>query len=81
MYHFISHETNSALFPQSYLFFSSFPEQVFIISLYITALFGFITETDYVYCAVQTDSLNILRFNTVEARVRLQLGPFEICDG
>jgi hypothetical protein len=52
-----------------------------MISLYRIALFVFITETECVYCVVQTDSLNILRLITVEAWVRSKLGPFEICGG
>ena len=62
-------------------FFVSFPEQRFIISLYRIALFGFVTETECVYFAVQADSLNNLRLVTVEARVQSQLGPFGICGG
>jgi hypothetical protein len=57
------------------------PEQRFIISLYRIALFGLRTDTECVYCVVQTVSLNILRLITVEARVRSKLGQFEICGG
>jgi len=48
-------------------------EQTAIISLYSINWLVFIIETEYVYCAVRTESLN-----TTEARVRFQVSPCEI---
>jgi hypothetical protein len=57
-----------------YVCFVWITEQTAIISLYSINWLVFITETEYVYCAVRIESLN-----TKEARVRFQVSPCEIC--
>ena len=41
-----------------YVFFVWFPEQTAIISIYSINWLVFITETEYVYCAVRAEYLN-----------------------
>ena len=48
-------------------------EQTAIISLYSIKCLAFITETECVYCAVRTGSLNIIRANFVtKCSIRVQ---------
>jgi hypothetical protein len=67
-------------------------EQTAIISLYSINWLVFITETECVYCAVRTESWNVIhttlqaqavsrRRVTAEARVRSQASPGGICGG
>ena len=56
-------------------------EQTAVISLYIFNLLVFITETESVYCAVRSKSLNIIQPRIAEAWLRFQASRREICNG
>jgi hypothetical protein len=60
--------------PQNaFMCFISISEQTAIISFYKINFLVFITETDHVYCAVGTESLNIVQVNLSLRKVKLQL--------
>jgi hypothetical protein len=64
---------NSTFCPHSaFMCFVWISEQTAIISLYSINWLVFITETECVYCAVRTESLNIIHANTSLQMVNIQ---------
>ena len=64
MYHEVQHLKNSTFFPHSvFMCFVWISEQTAIISLYSINWLVFVTETECVYCAVRTESLDAIQLN------------------
>jgi len=75
MFHKFQHKTILRSAPHSvFMCFVWILEQRVIISLYNIHWLVFIIDTEYVYCAVRAEHLNLSQINTSFERVKYSLG-------